>query len=669
MIKISRKYIQKLIKENVSNMTSATRSFLPDYGSSDPIQNFIDIRDASIKDGTYPGASTVTSGEENFGSWKGKKIKKENIVDNKVLIKINDKFNKNWIYAKSINGEKYFTIKKKNFKPAGGNKWIPMDPYPGSIKKVKERGELIVNSADGVAASNDASFSAGSKEEEIKKYRLQGVYASSSKQSTFEKLLSKLWDEGYRNTYFFLGLAGVIAKESGFIYNHREKRYSSYERMQEIFFTSKDQRGNISRKQWNALKAHSVEAPFNYFYGGELPSSLMAGWPKKALKAAMAKASVLGNTKSGDGDKFRGGGLIQNTGRSNWKSFGLDINKINDENAVIDAVIRHLNKFLKRMSYSVDSINEINNLEKGINVVADAVAGGKKTSRGRLLATERLKMPCIKYDGKKPFSVVVSRQPAIQATSAPDSQEEAPISSPSQNIEDSIFVTQGVKFQPVPYVKSAKIAMDLKQSAVSQLGNKIKFDHTIKGKKWLKRNIYKGLPSKFGMGPKWTEDWCARMIPGQDTNKSCHWSSFFVNVACYDDPAYKALKPYVGYINPQAYENYQKIISNPSSMEGKITWVAFPIGECPVDVGDQIFSTFSDSFDGIATHKRNQGRHARIFIDNSGTVLGGNESGRVGTGTVELDDQRRVKPGQKYGSKPYVAVFKRVKIIGPANFG
>jgi hypothetical protein len=238
-------------------------------------------------------------------------------------------------------------------------------------------------------------------------------------------------------------------------------------------------------------------------------------------------------------------------------------------------------------------------------------------------------------------------------------------------VQGDEFVVDGIRYQSMPYIRAADIAKELLASAKADErcgNNKKNFDRTTSGKEWLMDNMYAGLPGRFGQPAHFTPEYAANIDgpPGSDTSPDAHWSSFFVNICSEDDPAYKKLRPYMGYINQQGYNNYKK--TQEGEMVGEEAYVAFPLGTCPVSVGDHIFATKSSDYEGIKTTVRRQGRHGRIIIDVGtlkATAIGGNESGRVGKSSFTIDENNVPPPGQSFGSnQTYVCIFKRVKVLG-----
>ena len=87
-----------------------------------------------------------------------------------------------------------------------------------------------------------------------------------------------------------------------------------------------------------------------------------------------------------------------------------------------------------------------------------------------------------------------------------------------------------------------------------------------------------------------------------------------------------------------------------------MAFVTFAPNEAPVFKGDAVFGFRGGSGTNLSDIASGKPSHMRIFGDN--------ESNRVGMGSVKLTTNNTVNPGGEYGKEPYVAVYKRVKVIG-----
>lgn len=123
-----------------------------------------------------------------------------------------------------------------------------------------------------------------------------------------ELLREEMDDRGWHDDQLRAGLAAIIGGESHWIPRWETGWKNTSNQRIRRFFASRTH--DLSDAQLDKLKA-TDESWFNFIYGGE--------WGKKNL----------GNTEPGDGYRYRGGGLIQLTGRSNYARYaqktGLDL--------------------------------------------------------------------------------------------------------------------------------------------------------------------------------------------------------------------------------------------------------------------------------------------------------------------------------------------------------
>ncbi len=223
--------------------------------------------------------------------------------------------------------------------------------------------------------------------------------------------------------------------------------------------------------------------------------------------------------------------------------------------------------------------------------------------------------------------------------------------------EGGEFVVAGVRFQSVPAVGAANVAVRLYQEAEAAGQNSIKssWEKTTTGRAWISNNIYDA--SKAGSGEKY-----GKLL---GTDRESPWSSWFFSV-CYKEFSSEGGhgSNHYDYGADEGLIMRKDILENPESHVGKVAFVTFGLDEAPVFKGDAVFGFREGSGSKLLDIASGKPSHMRIFGDNNGTVYGGNESGRVGVGSVKLTTNNTVKLGSKYGQEPYVAVYKRVKVIG-----
>ena len=177
------------------------------------------------------------------------------------------------------------------------------------------------------------------------------------------------------------------------------------------------------------------------------------------------------------------------------------------------------------------------------------------------------------------------------------------------------------------------------------------------GRSWIMKNIYDA--SKPGSGEQY-----GKLL---GTSKESFWSSWFFSV-CYKGFSSEGGRGsnHFDYGADEGMKKRKEILENPDGHVGKIAFVTFAPNEAPVFKGDAVFGFRDGSgtkFSDIGGKPKPS--HMRIFGDDGGTVYGGNESNRVGKGKVKIGPNRTVSG--KYGKEPYVAVYKRVKVLGKGD--
>ena len=110
----------------------------------------------------------------------------------------------------------------------------------------------------------------------------------------------ELCNSGIRNPYAIVAILANIAKESGFKPQYENMNYSSVSRIRTIFKTA---------------TAGKTDAELQQYVNN----------PKALANLVYANRNGNGNEASGDGWKYRGAGLIQITGKGNYKAVGNKI--------------------------------------------------------------------------------------------------------------------------------------------------------------------------------------------------------------------------------------------------------------------------------------------------------------------------------------------------------
>lgn len=175
------------------------------------------------------------------------------------------------------------------------------------------------------------------------------------------KIRERLAFKGINNKYLMAAILANIKKESNFQLQEENLNYgnTSNERIRKIF----GQRvAALSDEELNQVKRDP-----------EKFAEVVYGHTTKIGKG-------MGNTEPGDGWKYRGRGLIQLTGKYNYKYFGekLGIDLVNDpdllltnEDVAIDVVAEYIKRSFELMRFSLNPAS----LDEAIYSVTAAIAG------------------------------------------------------------------------------------------------------------------------------------------------------------------------------------------------------------------------------------------------------------------------------------------------------
>lgn len=181
------------------------------------------------------------------------------------------------------------------------------------------------------------------------------------KRLTVNTIKDRLQLKGITNPYLIAAILANIKKESDFylIEENLNYRNTSNERIRKIFGT---RLSRFTDHQLNEIK----------------------GNPEKFAEAVYGKDTSVGkamkNLEEGDGWKYRGRGLIQLTGKSNYEYFGKKLGidlvgnpdlLLTNEGIAIDVVIEYIKKTFSMMRLSL----EPSSLDEAVYSVTAAIAG------------------------------------------------------------------------------------------------------------------------------------------------------------------------------------------------------------------------------------------------------------------------------------------------------
>ena len=241
------------------------------------------------------------------------------------------------------------------------------------------------------------------------------------------------------------------------------------------------------------------------------------------------------------------------------------------------------------------------------------------------------------------------------------------------------FVVDGVRYRSIPDPTAAKRARRLFSRFKKYKGQKSNLgsgaEATRDGRSKIGRYIYHPLDPKDAVS----------LTNRLGTSSESFWSSWFFGNVYSHNPEYRKLstvgRRLSGYPHSAGMKKRNEIDQNPAAYKGKTDYVMFSFKEAPVDLGDSIIKINRNSphsFDKFKSHAQQMASHGRVVSRKSSskvTLHGGNESGTVGGHDLPLRGGRFAKidskgmlihPGTKGG---YTGVLKKVKILGPNNFG
>lgn len=186
-----------------------------------------------------------------------------------------------------------------------------------------------------------------------------------------EILVKRLNANGITNPLAQAGILAVVSKESEFIPKSETSwKGTSNSRIRQVFGSRV---AGYTDAQLDALKSND-EAFFDAIYGASQPQL------------------GLGNTKKGDGYKYRGRGLNQITGRALYKQYGdaIGVNlvdnpdKLNDPVVASDALIAYFRTLFKASNsklsnYNSTGLNDFKNINDAVGAYYHANAGWGKS--------------------------------------------------------------------------------------------------------------------------------------------------------------------------------------------------------------------------------------------------------------------------------------------------
>jgi predicted chitinase len=204
---------------------------------------------------------------------------------------------------------------------------------------------------------------------------------------------------GVTNPYAIVGALCVIGKESGWIPQNEDLRYSK-ERLPEVWGIFSKTGKKVPNKQG---KFNYNELAVKYAGNAEKLANFVYGWNGSNPKGMRSLKDCLGNTTWGDGYKYRGRGFNQITWKDTYekytKSLGVDLinnpDKLNEPKIAAKAAITFFKNVFTYSGKSnpIGMWNSFTSVDEALVYFAKANSGNLKNSASGAIDASRSKRP------------------------------------------------------------------------------------------------------------------------------------------------------------------------------------------------------------------------------------------------------------------------------------
>ena len=229
-----------------------------------------------------------------------------------------------------------------------------------------------------------------------------------------------------------------------------------------------------------------------------------------------------------------------------------------------------------------------------------------------------------------------------------------------------------ITFLSVPHKPAASMASELYKG----LGKKK--ETSVKGREWIKNNIYAAIEKRKFMQDYWAKKLGVKKVdadPKKGIKKvtgESHWSSWTFGVCYKSDSLYVEMmnsfeprKPSLAFYPAGASKlNLANIKKNPESFLNEEIYCLFKPEEAPIEVGDGLFfsrHSGQKTYKSIPVKKyQSKPSHMRVLVSDSGIAIGGNESSTIKRSGHNISNKNA--KNAKYNNNKCLGVFKKVKI-------